>query len=210
MRFNPLGTLALRAEAPDVYKLILQLSKMMRYSMNTSDEFVPISQEIAHARSYLELQRHRFDDKLTYEISGDPDVQQALVPRMIIQPIVEDVFKHAFDPSGGIVHVSIFTGWQEGSITIEIADNGPGMSEQRIAAVRSTLNTDMSLAGEHSSDHIGLANVSARLRLHCGADSRIELDSGTEPLGGLKVILFIPDHGSVQRGDNEDNESVDR
>ena len=66
---------------------------------------------------------------------------------MIIQPIVENVFKHAFDPSGGIVHVSIFTGRRDGSITIEIADNGPGISEQRISAIRSTLNTDMSLTG---------------------------------------------------------------
>ncbi|SIQ01089.1 two-component system, sensor histidine kinase YesM [Paenibacillus sp. RU4T] len=186
-----IGTTALQRGVPDLYKLIMQLGKMMRYPMNTAEEFVSISQEIDHTRSYLELQRHRFGDKLTYEISGDPDAQRASVPRMIIQPVVENIFKHAFDPAGGMVHVSIRTRLEDNRITIEIADNGPGMNGGKLASVRQRISRDGEI-GDESGSHIGLANVAARLRLHCGENARMELESGAAPLGGLMVTLVIP------------------
>ncbi|QJC53189.1 sensor histidine kinase [Paenibacillus albicereus] len=192
-----IGTTALKRGVPDLYKLIMQLGKMMRYSMNTAEEFVAISQEIDHARSYLELQRHRFDDKLTYEIAMDGDVGQAMLPRMVIQPIVENVFKHAFDPSGGEVHVSIRCFREDGWIKIEIADNGPGVKPDRLQALRASLrrvDEDSASVGEH----IGLANVAARLALHCGSTSSMKLDSGLEPLGGFSVTLVIPDQPTSQ------------
>ncbi|OXM13008.1 cache domain-containing sensor histidine kinase [Paenibacillus herberti] len=186
-----IGTTALKRGVPDLYKLIMQLGKMMRYSMNTAEEFVVISQEIDHTRSYLELQRHRFDDKLTYEISLEPGSGSILIPRMVIQPIVENVFKHAFDPAGGEVHVTINCFQTDGWIHIEIADNGPGLRPDKLDALQKSLMQ----ADEGSldiGDHIGLANVSARLKLHCGDTSSIQLESGLEPLGGLSVTLLIP------------------
>ncbi|MCM3748123.1 sensor histidine kinase [Paenibacillus pasadenensis] len=186
-----IGTTALKRGVPDLYKLIMQLGKMMRYSMNTAEEFVVISQEIDHTRSYLELQRHRFDDKLTYEIAVDPEAAGTFIPRMVIQPIVENVFKHAFDPAGGEVHVSIRCYQADGMARVEIADNGPGISAEKLEQLQnSLLRTDEDSL--HIAGHIGLANVASRLKLHCGENAAIRLESGQEPLGGLTVILFIP------------------
>ncbi|WP_238590934.1 cache domain-containing sensor histidine kinase [Paenibacillus beijingensis] len=186
-----IGTAALQHGVADVYKLIMLLGKMMRYSMNTAEEFVAISQEISHTSAYLELQKQRFGSKLTYQIEVQPATEQILVPKMIVQPIVENVFKHAFDPIGGELAVDIETELQDGFVRIRIIDNGPGMSPDKREQIEARLSrqSDAFLTAAIS-DHIGLANVYARMLLYFGDRAGITLEPGEA--GGLTVTLHIP------------------
>lgn len=186
-----IGTAALQLGATEVYKLIMLLGKMMRYSMSTADDIVTISQEIAHTSAYLELQKQRFGSKLTYRVETQPGTERILVPKMIVQPIVENVFKHAFDPVGGEMNVRIETELTSGFVLIRIIDNGPGIPPAKYEQIAERLNRQADSASTAAiSDHIGLANVYSRLLLYFGNEAALTLQTGKA--GGLTVTLHIP------------------
>ncbi|GAA3401938.1 sensor histidine kinase [Paenibacillus hodogayensis] len=191
-----IGTLALHMNAPHIYKLISALGKMMRYSMNTSETTVPLAKEIDHIRSYVELQRNRFDERLTLELEMDPATLHILVPKMTLQPLLENYFKHGFDAAsettGAIVVRSSFT--EDGRIAISVADNGKGADPGQLDELRlllrragNDLDAELDTANEGG---IGLVNVLSRLKLTYGdtADMRI----GTVKPHGFEVDILIP------------------
>ncbi|MFC4775660.1 sensor histidine kinase [Paenibacillus sp. GCM10023252] len=184
-----IGTLALQQGAPKVYTLILQLSRMMRYTMNTSDQLVTVAQEIEHTEAYLALQKHRFGDHLTVEVEAAAESLVVPVPRMIIQPLVENIFKHAFDPAGGVISLAIRTWVEHGCLVIEVEDDGTGMTGERLAALSEALDRAED-DGLKSGESIGLGNVISRLRLRCSEESSIRLEPNTP--SGLIVTLTIP------------------
>lgn len=94
-----IGTLALQSGAPRVYALIAAMARMMRYSMNTEETVVPLSAEIAHAKAYLELQQQRFGEDLAVTWEIDPDLLNVPVPKMALQPLIENCFKHGYEAS---------------------------------------------------------------------------------------------------------------
>ncbi|ALS26829.1 integral membrane sensor signal transduction histidine kinase [Paenibacillus sp. 32O-W] len=192
-----IGTAALQSGARDVYHLVMLLGKMMRYSMNTSESIVQLSQEIEHTQAYLELQKRRFGDKLAYEISMAPDTAALAVPRMVLQPLVENVFKHAFDPVGGQIRVWISTFRQGRHAAIQVEDDGPGIPEAKLQELRTLLDEigkpeEQSLPSRREDGHIGLYNVMSRLRLHAGPDAAMKLES--RPGRGLRITLLVPQH----------------
>ncbi|MFE6799622.1 cache domain-containing sensor histidine kinase [Paenibacillus chitinolyticus] len=115
-----IGTLALQHNVPRIYSLINSLAKMMRYSMNTNQEAVPLSMEIGHVKAYLELQTERFEGKFRTDFELDEAALGIEVPKMIIQPLIENYFKHGFDPKLGPGHLTIRARLEPGSGT------GPG------------------------------------------------------------------------------------
>ncbi|GKS09589.1 histidine kinase [Paenibacillus chitinolyticus] len=115
-----IGTLALQHNVPRIYSLINSLGKMMRYSMNTNQEAVPLSMEIGHVKAYLELQTERFEGKFRTDFELDEAALGIEVPKMIIQPLVENYFKHGFDPKLGPGHLTIRARLEPGGGT------GPG------------------------------------------------------------------------------------
>ena len=97
-----IGTIALKNKVPQIYTLITHLSKIMRYGMDMEEDLVPLSKEINYTRAYLLLQKERFGEHLEYTVEVDECVKEAEVPKMIIQPIIENYFKHGFDIREGI------------------------------------------------------------------------------------------------------------
>jgi len=95
-----IGTLALQSGAPRVYALIAAMARMMRYSMNTEETVVPFSVELAHAKAYLELQQQRFGEDLAVFYEIDPEATAIPVPKMLLQPLIENYFKHGHEPTG--------------------------------------------------------------------------------------------------------------
>ncbi|MFD1903895.1 sensor histidine kinase [Paenibacillus rhizoplanae] len=87
----------MRYNAPKVYDLIYSLGSMMRYSMNTERIQVPLRDEIEHVQNYMILQTERFgEENLQLEVQAGPEALELILPKMILQPIVENIFKHAF------------------------------------------------------------------------------------------------------------------
>jgi len=185
-----IGTSALQSGAPGVYQLVMLLGKLMRYSMSGSDKPVMLSEEIDHTTAYLELQKHRFGDKLDYRVDMAPDTARLPVPRMILQPLAENVFKHAFDPADGVLRVAIRTRRSDDELLlISIENDGPAIGPRQLEELRQLIGRKPE-TNEREREHIGLANVLSRLRLNCGERACLTLDSGAD--GGLLVTLIVP------------------
>ncbi|WP_248930316.1 cache domain-containing sensor histidine kinase [Paenibacillus hamazuiensis] len=185
-----IGTLALQHDAPKIYSLLSSLAKMMRYSMNTNETLVPLKFEIDHVKSYLQLQMQRFENELSVTFDIDPQTLSTEVPKMILQPLVENYFKHGFDPrekTGELKIASSFA--DEAFLQITVEDNGRGMEPEQLEDLQNRLMRD-EYPGEAVSGSIGLVNVKSRLALYYEGQSRIELER-REP-SGLKVTLAIP------------------
>ncbi|WP_181438769.1 sensor histidine kinase [Paenibacillus sambharensis] len=191
-----IGTLALQHQAPKVYTLIAQLAKMMRYSMSTSDQPVTVHDELEHVKAYLALQQQRFGDKVTVQYDIQDKAAAVKVPRMLVQPLVENAFKHGFDPAGGRIHISITARIIGDLLQLTVEDDGPGMTERRLGQVRDALR--IARVNEHEQwldEHIGLVNVMTRMRLYSGPEADIMLEQPgnyEKGAGGLRVILQLP------------------
>lgn len=198
-----IGTLALQHGENRIYTLIASLGKMMRYQMNTNKTIVPLQQEIDYVKGYLELQQQRFDGRLQVELEAGPEVLAIPVPKMTLQPLVENYFKHGYDSTaGGRIRIAASLSPEE-ELRIEVADDGKGMSVLELTALREKLRQGTSgSSGEDGG--IGLLNVIARIRLYYNplAELKVESPEG----GGLRVELYIPlkkgglNHEGIDRG----------
>lgn len=184
-----IGSLAVEQEAPQVYTYIRMLSEIMRYSMNSGSGIVPLSEELAHLRSYLELQKLRFEDRLTYRIDCDPGLMGVPVPKMMIQPIVENYFKHGFDHHGeaGSVSVTVVRNGADG-LDITVEDTGVGMDNQEMERLNEIWRKRLPYE-PHRSGKTGLHNLYGRLQLYYGEAGTIRL--APRPGGGLIVKLTL-------------------
>ncbi|MCD1260988.1 sensor histidine kinase [Paenibacillus athensensis] len=185
-----IGTLALQHNERRIYDLISSLAKMMRYSMNTHESSVTLRKELEHVKSYLELQKQRFDQQLEIEYDTEPELLAVEVPKMILQPIVENYFKHGFQPALGIglLRIAMKRGEREEQpvLIVRVEDNGSGLSEDRMDEVRMSLTAPATGAEEG----IGLCNVLSRLQL--SFSDRAELTLTAAQPRGLIVTLIIP------------------
>ena len=137
---------------------------------------VTLQQEIEFLNGYLEIERIRFQDRLTTEIRVDPEVLDVRVPNLILQPIVENAMRHAIGNSkSGRVEVTAAP--RNGVVRIEVKDNGPGIQAEQLLEAR-------------QSRGVGLANTQARLAGLYGDAARFELNNN--PGGGLIVSFEIP------------------
>lgn len=184
-----IGTLALQHQEVRIYTLIASLGKMMRYQMNTDKTIVPLQQEIDYVKSYLELQQQRFDERLQVEIEAEPEALSIQVPKMILQPLAENYFKHGYDSkAGGRIRIAASLSPEE-ELRIVVADDGKGMTEEELEVLREKLRQEPAVqSGEEGG--IGLANVIARIRLYFNAKAGLTVEPA--PGGGLRVELYIP------------------
>ncbi|HEY0828634.1 MAG TPA: sensor histidine kinase [Bacilli bacterium] len=191
-----IGTLALHYKADKVYLLISSLGKMMRYGMDTNETVVPLAKEIDHVKAYLELQKQRFDEKLKITFNMDPSLSSVIVPKMILQPLVENYFKHGFDAGqkdGELRITCVETEADAGFLKIIIEDNGKGMNPERLTNIQGRLLGSAGVDLPELLDGIGLMNVLTRLRLYFNESAKMTI----EPIlpSGLKVTLWIPVSG---------------
>jgi len=177
--FNTLHSISalLNQDVEAARRMISRLGDFLRLTLeNAGTQEVTVQQELEFLNSYLEIERIRFQDRLTTSVTVDPEVLDQRVPNLILQPIVENAMRHAISNSNG-GRIEIIVTPRNGMLRIEVKDNGPGLR-----LVRS--GPDRSKTG------LGLANTKARLeRLYGSAHS---LDLANEPTGGLVVTMEVP------------------
>jgi LytS/YehU family sensor histidine kinase len=114
-------------------KMTIALADLFRYSINYSDHnYSTVSDEIEMAEAYMLIEKIRFEDKLNYTVHVNEDVNHYLVPRFILQPIVENAVKHGLKATGKITEVDIEVKIEKGNLQINIADNGPAFPDELI------------------------------------------------------------------------------
>lgn len=181
-----IGGMAVKNGAGDIYKMTQKLALMFRYITNKQGDLVPLREEIAHLENYLYIQQVRFREKISVQLFVDESINEALIPLLSLQPIIENSFKHGFETQveQGVIKIDIQEIFDEIEITIE--DNGAGMSEERLREIRKKLQQE----GFSEQRSIGLKNVDARIKLYFGREYGIDVDS--ENSYYTKVTIRIP------------------
>lgn len=192
-----IGTVSLQHGDTKAYSLITSLGKMMRYHMNTMDAVVELSRELDYVQAYLDLQKQRFDTALHIQLHIEEPSRHILVPKMILQPLLENFFKHGFVQSSEEPSELIITSKLDKEqvwLTVTIADNGSGLSEERLQEILRRLERvttpGVPKTSEQEESGIGLHNVLSRLRLHFNSTAFMELQH-VKP-HGFSVTIHIP------------------
>ncbi len=184
-----MGSIALSKNVKEVYNIAIALSNMMRYNMDFEKGVVTIGQELSHLDNYLSIQKQRFYDKFQLDLKIQEEVKQCYIPKMLIQPIVENSFQHGFERSSGDWQLSIFAYLsEEDQVHIRIRDNGIGMSEEKLKSLNEELEKDI-LKTINRGEHIGLLNVNSRMQLHFSTEAGIKIKSVEG--GGIEVELIL-------------------
>lgn len=185
--YNTLDTIqwkALSYGADELSDLILALSSFFRISLSKGEEKITLCKEMAHVRSYLDIQQYRYSDILSYEIDADEHTRGALIPKIIIQPLVENAIYHGIKPklSSGTIRVSAMR--IEEKLIIEVRDDGVGMDHEMIEALQADIE------GTMPKKSYGLYNVSQRVMLYYGKEYGLEIKSTL--LEGTCVRISLP------------------
>ncbi|WP_103020950.1 sensor histidine kinase [Salinibacter altiplanensis] len=183
--FNTLNSISatLRRDPEQAREMIARLSDMMRYALEGPDrEVVPLRDEIDFTRRYLDLERHRFSDRLEAQVNvnADEDALGTPVPPMVLQPLVENALRHGIAPSedGGSVTVEVTA--ENDELDVHVEDTGVGP------------NADDPLSG--STEGTGLATTSTRLERTYGPDAALHTAENNPT--GFKVWFSIPKDGT--------------
>jgi two-component system sensor histidine kinase YesM len=160
-----IGTLALSHGVREIHDKIAELGDIFRYSMDLKTEVVTLQTELRHIENYLSLQGGRFASKLSYKVSCPPQLMNIQVPKMILQPLVENSIVHGMEKGrgNGTVHICIESG---AAIEIRIIDNGKGLESKMIEQLEQSY-ADYQF---NSDTRIGLLNVLHRLQLYYGPE----------------------------------------
>jgi signal transduction histidine kinase len=156
-------------------RMISRLSDLLRITFDRSGEAkVTLKEEIEFLQKYLDIEQTRFPDRLTVRVDIEPDALDGEVPRMILQPLVENAIKHGIAPRADRGHLQIAAGRQEDTLWMEVRDNGSGLHGGTLNRLRTG---------------VGLSNTRARLECLYAGHHRLEF---SDRHGGLAVRVEIP------------------
>ncbi len=199
--YNTLETISSTAavrQAFTVCDLCGRLGEIFRYSLGKDyGEYVTVEQEIHHVDNYVFIQKVRYKDKFDVTYRIDPAVQDCLLLRFILQPIVENAIQHGIVPKQGKGTICIEAHRQADTLCVRVEDDGVGMDAARQKELESYINREESDVEEQKS--IGVRNVHRRIRLACGEMYGITIAS--EPDKGSCFLITLP-----LRGGNEEKE----
>jgi len=180
-----IGTYALRQGVPQIQERISELGAILRYSMDMREENVALEKEISHIQDYLSLQKSRYPDKLHYFIEVAPDTQQIKVPKMILQPLVENCIVHGMEEGSGTGFIHVASMRQSNSLVIKIIDSGKGIEAEQLRQLQLG-----NRQGNREREGIGLMNVMNRLSLAYG--ERFSWKITSVPYVETMIELRIP------------------
>jgi len=179
--FNALqsiGAVALRSNDREVYKLLVSLSKMMRYALQ-ADQLVPVQEELAYIDAYVTLQKERFGADLSVSIEVEEAIQAYRIPSMLLQPLVENYFKHSFEQKRDKSSFLLKGTLKDRSLVFQAISHGPSVSRARLELLQ-----------KEEAGGTGLRNIAERLRLHYGDAAGFHVDNLDGR--GFRVTICIP------------------
>jgi len=184
--YNTLDTIVWLIESEEIseaVRMVASLSNYFRFSLSRGKNVISIEEEEQHIRSYLEIQQMRYRDLMDYEIDIPEHLKKYILPKLTLQPLVENALYHGIKNRRrkGIIRL---TGREEnGCVILEVADDGRGMTKERLEQVRSSLT-------DGKSQGFGLRTVHQRIQILFGGQYGLTLVSTLDV--GTKVIVTIP------------------
>jgi LytS/YehU family sensor histidine kinase len=184
---NAISVLVQKGDGADAAQMIARLSGLLRRTVDHAGRHeVPLAEELSLLEHYLAIQQVRFRDRLRVEYDVEPPARGALVPHLVLQPVVENAIDHgiAADPAAGRLRIAARR--EGGRLVVRVRDDGPGLRAGEAASARTG---------------VGLANTRARLRQLYGADHRLVVVNA--PGGGAETVLELPFREATPEGAEE-------
>ncbi|WP_162251230.1 sensor histidine kinase [Paenibacillus sp. Root444D2] len=176
---------AIMKEEEEIGGSIVALSNILRYSISHKNEFVTVTEDMEQLANYLMIQRMRYEDKLQYKFEIQHEIADYKIPKLVIQPLVENAIKYAFQDMkhDGIIHIR---GYMDADgLYFEVTDNGIGMSEEKIQMLLSTCESVSEEAG------LGIQLVHQRAKYMYGEEYGVSIVSVVGKGTTIKVRLGI-------------------
>lgn len=177
----------------DISEIIVSLGKLMQYCIDTDNALVPLNQEYQYIQDYLCIQKNRLEDRLQYKLEIEDPLGELLVPKLILQPLVENSIKHAIEPyqKSGLITIRSFM--RENKINISVQDNGCGMTQEQLEKLQQSEKRG-------GSTGIGVMNVVRRLKLFYGEESELRIESVQGV--GTNMTIVIPVTKEMKNAEN--------
>lgn len=186
--FNTLENIRfmVRKEPAAASGMILDLSRLLRYSIKDDSEQVSLSEDMAFIENYLSILKRRFSDRLQYEFKIPPEFANCRIPRLIAQPVIENAVRYGLEKGSGALKIKVRLVQTNGKLMLTIKDNGPGIPHETLNAI----NRGLEQQQVNNQGHIGLRNVHKRLRLMFGENYGLVIRSQAGM--GTAVHLVFP------------------
>ena len=187
--YNTLDAIIWLAEAGEqkkVVSMVKNLSDFFRTSLNRGKEVNSIREEMLHVKSFLEIQQVRYQDILSYDIDVPEELEKYSIPKITVQPLVENALYHGIKNKRGMGHIRVKGVPKEDCFELHVQDDGIGISPERLLQVQDGIRNKV-LTGK---DFYGLYNVNERIRLSFGEEYGMKISS--EPGEGTLVCIRLP------------------
>lgn len=186
--FNALECIRLKATVKneaETARMIKYMSRMFRHILKWEDDIIVLHEDMKFLDEFLQIQKYRFDDEFEYRVKVEEAAQNCLLPKLIVQPLVENACVHGVEAISHKRFVEVSAAVEENQLVIKVIDNGTGMSEERLRALH-----EMIKEGKKLSESVGLYNVHQRLSLFYGKDFSFDINSCQGK--GTEIRLAIP------------------
>ena len=183
--FNTMNSISslMHSDVDSADRMLEQMSSMLRMTLDRGDaRLIPLTDEIEFVQMYVSIQQMRFTGKVHSYVAIDPEVLDALVPTMILQPLMENAYVHGVAMTRGEAFLGIEAQNQNGQLRICVRNSGRGFA--------ANVSPDHDKSSGHEGHGVGIANVKARLELHYGNDHGFTLNEF--PDGEVQAILLLP------------------
>ena len=189
--YNTLDTIQWMAQehgATDIVTMVGALTSLFRIGLSRGKEMIRLPDEMEHVRSYLIIQKARYEDKFDFFVHMDEDVLSCMVLKLTLQPLVENAIYHGVKERRGHGSITVEAASRDGMLVLRVSDDGVGMSPEKLEEVRALLRA----AHPHPQDlsGYGIHNVHERIQLSFG--SRFGLRFESSPGGGTTVEVLHP------------------
>lgn len=193
--YNTLDTINWMAQfgnSEEVSKMTTSLSRLLKTSITNNRDFIRLEEEMKYIDDYMTIQKIRFQDKIHYSVQIDPEAKSCLVPKLILQPLVENAMIHGIEKKIGNGYLFINANIKNDKLIIQVLDNGVGMDEDTLAMLSEGRYENP--VGKNGTGN-GILNVQNRIRLLFGEDNGMKIESNSNV--GTLFELTIP----IQRED---------
>uniref|UniRef100_A0A7C5Z9I5 Sensor histidine kinase n=1 Tax=Caldicellulosiruptor owensensis TaxID=55205 RepID=A0A7C5Z9I5_9FIRM len=185
--FNTLDSIRMRSVLKnelETAEIIKYLTRTLRRLIYWGNDITTVQEEINFVEDFLKIQQYRFGEKLAYEIFVEEDAKNCLIPKMTIQPLVENACIHGIEEKEGNGRIVIRVKKEGIKLVIEVVDNGVGMNEKKLEELYANINNPL------YDKSIGLKNVYRRLMLYYNNNAEFYIESSFQK--GTKVIIKLP------------------
>lgn len=220
--FNTLqiiSSMAVVKQLPEIENVSNSLARLIRYSISGEDKLILLKEELKNVKSYLEIQKIRFKNRLTYDMQLECAVDNIYIIKLTLQPIVENAISHGLESMTNSGKIMIRVYW-ENDMIIEISDNGLGMTKEELDMLLRRINGEAEHSTENSGEekkinreqqettmkgkgnHVGLRNINQRLKMYYGEQYKLSIRS--EKGRGTVVTVKIPGSRGTENEENVD------